>query len=125
MGGKDAEWPPEIIRLAGTLAADGTLEHAYRALLLALPGEADIAREVGANIDPDIILGVREGLARIIAAENAGIFDLYAGLDTQGPFSPDAGSAGRRALRNGRWTIWPCCRAALSSLPGISPGRQT
>ena len=46
------------------------LEPAYRALALTLPGEADIAREIGTNIDPDRIFDAREALIRAIANAN-------------------------------------------------------
>src|SRR5690606_650887 len=39
-----------LAELAGELAADGRLDAAFRALMLNLPGEADIAREIGADI---------------------------------------------------------------------------
>jgi aminopeptidase N len=101
LGGKPPEFSGELIGLAGIIAADETLEHAFRALALALPGEADIAREIGKGIDPDIILASRDALAGEIARANESVFRrLYAALEFKGRFSPDAVSAGRRALRN-------------------------
>ena len=100
-GGNAPEFAREIVDLAAAFAVDAGLEPAYRALALTLPGEADIAREIGANIDPDAIFAAREQLARSIAAANAPVFaELYASLEDGGTFSPDAASAGRRALRN-------------------------
>ena len=101
LGGKQPVFSPDLAKLAGRIAGDKTLEHAFRALALALPGEADIAREIGKNIDPDAIFAGREALARTIAETNSGVFsELYADLLKSGAFSPDAASAGRRALRN-------------------------
>ena len=78
-----------------------TLEPAFRALALTLPGEADIARELGTNIDPDAIFAAREALAKAIAEANAALFEqLFDALGGDNTFSPDAASAGRRALRN-------------------------
>ncbi|MFU0506623.1 aminopeptidase N [Pseudaminobacter sp. NGMCC 1.201702] len=100
-GGKAAEFKGELVELAGAIAGDETLEPAYRALALTLPGEADIARDIGTNIDPDAIFAAREALTIAIATSNRESFSaLYAGLRTEVPFSPDAASAGRRALRN-------------------------
>jgi aminopeptidase N len=100
-GGKQPTFAAKLIDLAGAIAADDALEPAFRALTLALPGEADIAREIGQNIDPDVIFAAREGLAAAIARSNEAMFrTLYGSLDFDGPFSPDAASAGRRALRN-------------------------
>ncbi|MBB6466873.1 aminopeptidase N [Aminobacter carboxidus] len=101
LGGKQPAFGTDLTRLTGRIAVDATLEHAFRALALALPGEADVAREIGKNIDPDAIFAGREALARSIAEANGGVFaQLYDDLLMSGPFSPDAASAGRRALRN-------------------------
>jgi aminopeptidase N len=98
---KKARADDGLMRAAGEIAADETLEPAYRALALTLPAEADIAREIGFDIDPDAILAAREGLARAMAIRNGGIFaGLYEQLTTGEPFRPDAQGAGRRALRN-------------------------
>ena len=102
LGGRQPEFSQELIDLAGVIAADEKLEHAYRALALTLPGEADIAREIGKNIDPDAIFAAREALAKAIAQANeAAVHDaLRQHCAVEGRFSPDAASAGRRALRN-------------------------
>lgn len=101
LGGSKPEFSQELIDLAGVIAADEKLEPAYRALALTLPGEADIAREIGKNIDPDAIFAAREALAKSIAQANSQLFTtLYEALRIEGRFSPDAASAGRRALRN-------------------------
>jgi aminopeptidase N len=100
-GGKTPKFSAGTIALAGAIARDETLEPAYRALALTLPGEADIAREIGSNIDPDAIFAAREGLVAAIAAANGEAFaELYDTLSDDAPFRPDAASAGRRALRN-------------------------
>ena len=49
--------------IKATLAND-SLEPAFRAQVLALPSEADIAREIGSNIDPDRIHAVRDSIIR-------------------------------------------------------------
>ena len=101
LGGQPPKFSRDLVELAGVIAADEKLEYAFRALVLALPGEADIAREIGNGIDTDIILAVRNALAGEIARSSEAAFRrLYAGLDFKGRFSPDAASAGRRALRN-------------------------
>ncbi len=100
-GGKPLDFDARLSELAGSIAADEALEPAYRALALTLPAEADIAREVGKEIDPDAIFAAREALAAFIATANRERFQgLYEGLRDNAAFSPDAASAGRRALRN-------------------------
>jgi aminopeptidase N len=82
-------------------AADGALEPAFRAQALALPSESDIARELGGNNDPDAIHAGRQAILKQIADAGKDVFaGLYAAMTTSGDFSPDAKSAGLRALRN-------------------------
>ncbi|CAN7377453.1 aminopeptidase N [Mesorhizobium caraganae] len=101
LGGAKPAFSARLTGLAGKIAGDETLEPAYRALALSLPGEADIARDIGRTIDPDAIFAARETLALAIARANQDAFaNLYGRLADDGRFSPDAANAGRRALRN-------------------------
>ncbi|WP_274424836.1 aminopeptidase N [Chelativorans sp. YIM 93263] len=100
-GGREPEFDAMLLDYPAEIAADETLEEAYRALALTLPAEADIAREIGENIDPDAVHRAREALRTAIAREAEKSFaDVYHALKDEGAFSPDAASAGRRALRN-------------------------
>ena len=99
-GQDSVEISPDLIAAVGEITDDESLEPAFRALALTLPSESDIAREIGANIDPDAIFVARETLAKAIASANSDRFaDLYDSHDA-GDFQPDATSAGKRALRN-------------------------
>ena len=101
LGGKPPAFPEKLVALAGVIAGDERLEPAFRALALALPSEADIARDIGKNIDPDVVFASREALAAAIARTNEdALRKLYVALESKGRFSPDAAGAGRRALRN-------------------------
>ena len=52
-------------------------------------------------VDPDALHAARNGLRRRIAeALRAPLLSAYRANETKGPYSPDAASAGRRALRN-------------------------
>jgi len=100
-GARTPEFSRQLAQAAARIATSDTLEHAFRALAMTMPGEADIAREIGSNIDPDAIWKAREGLGRAIATHNADAFRaLYEALQSDAPFSPNAREAGRRALRN-------------------------
>jgi aminopeptidase N len=104
--GKSPEFSPKAISLLSDFATDPTLEPAYRALAITLPSEADIARELGDNLDPDAIHEGREAMIGTIAAgcgrELRQVFDEMQGGEA---FSADAASAGRRALRNAALTF--------------------
>ncbi len=91
-------------RLIAALAAildDDALEPAFIALALVPPGEGDIAREIGRDIDPDAILHARRALRASVGRKlGAALGKTYARMTVPGPYSPDATSAGRRSLRN-------------------------
>ena len=82
-------------------ARSGRIDHAFAALAMSLPTEADIAREIGQDVDPDAICVAREVMRGALARAHAGaLAALHAELANSSPFSPDAAAAGRRALRN-------------------------
>ena len=91
----------KLTRALAAILDDTTLEPAFVALALMLPGEGDIAREIGQDIDPDAIFRARAALKAEIG-ERLGptLTAAYDRMTVPGPYSPDAHSAGRRALRN-------------------------
>jgi aminopeptidase N len=94
----------EAVRLAqalGTTASEASLSAAYRAEFLKLPSESDIARELARNVDPDAVRKAYETLRATIGRKSKGtLTEIYDGSAANGPFSPDAESAGKRALRS-------------------------
>ncbi|GJE43658.1 aminopeptidase N [Methylobacterium soli] len=104
--------------LAAFLDAEALADPAFAALVLGLPGEGDVANEIGSDIDPDAIHRARQSLRRHLGrALGERLSRLRADLtEAPGtPFSPDAASAGRRALRN----------AALDLIAAADPVRGT
>jgi aminopeptidase N len=86
--------------LATTLA-DTSLEPAFVALVLTIPTEADIARDIGRDVDPDAIFAARGRLRASIGSRlGPALRETYRRLESEGPYRPDAAGAGRRALRN-------------------------
>ena len=88
----------------GRSLSDQRAEPAFQALLLGLPGEADLAlarSEQGGLADPAALHEAREALRTRIAVHLAEpLRRLHGGLQDAGEFSPGAVQAGRRALRN-------------------------
>ncbi|MGE5146171.1 MAG: aminopeptidase N, partial [Candidatus Eiseniibacteriota bacterium] len=83
------------------LVEDPALEPAFVALALVPPGEGDIAREIGRDIDPQAIHHARIALRAAIGTRlGAALSTLYERLTVSGGYTPDATGAGRRALRN-------------------------
>ncbi len=89
-----------LVEVYGEVLDNSSLDPAFRALALQLPSEADLARDLGKDVDPDAIAAARGALRRAIGKAHASAF--RSALDTKpaGAFSPDAESAGQRALAN-------------------------
>ncbi len=91
-------------KLAKALAlslADDSLEPAYRAQLMTLPGESDIAREIRRDVDPAAIHEAKSSLSKTIGKTiHDDLVEAYERFATKGAYRPDAASAGKRSLRN-------------------------
>jgi aminopeptidase N len=95
-GGDDS-----LIAAMAAILNDSALEPAFVALALTPPGEGDIAREIGSDIDPEAIYRARAALRGDIGDKlGDALTQVYDRMAVAGPYSPDANAAGRRALRN-------------------------
>jgi aminopeptidase N len=100
-GGGLAREDDGLMAALGATLNDAKLEPAYIALTLSPPSEADIARELGGDVDPDAVFAARRKLrAAIGARQGTALAETYQRMLTPGPYRPDAQSAGRRALKN-------------------------
>ncbi len=86
-----------------TVATDDGLDPAFRALAVSLPDESVIAGDIvakGGVPDPLAIHKARQMLNTALAEEMAdGLPALYASMNVEGAYTPDAKAAGKRALR--------------------------
>ncbi|HTQ84171.1 MAG TPA: aminopeptidase N, partial [Pseudolabrys sp.] len=105
-GKNSVDYGPLIEALAAVVA-DASMEPAFVALALTLPGETDIARESSdidtekVGIDPDAIYSTRKALRAAIGGRLAAkMAQTYDRMTVPGAYSPDAQFAGRRSLRN-------------------------
>jgi aminopeptidase N len=90
-----------LVDALGAILDDRALQPAFAAQAITLPSEADIARDIGRDVDPDAIFAARSALrATLGRALGDRLRATYERLADRGPYSPDAASAGRRALRN-------------------------
>ena len=100
---KGAEVSADWLDGVAALVFDDSLDPAFRALCLRLPGEDDMAQTIhAAKRVPDparIHTARREMLGALAVRLGEGLQRLYDSLDDGAPFSPDADQAGRRALR--------------------------
>jgi aminopeptidase N len=87
-------------RAVSVLLADKTLEPAFKAEVLRVPSETDIARTVSV-IDPEAISAARKKFRQIMLTElEDQLFDIYEKHQTPAPYSPAADQAGKRTLKN-------------------------
>ncbi|MFA6264970.1 MAG: aminopeptidase N [Pseudolabrys sp.] len=106
-----------LISALAAILDDKRLERAFIALALTPPGEGDIARELGRDIDPDKIYRARLALREDIGIRLGGeLSAAYERLVSPDAYSPDSASAGRRALRNVALDLM----AAAGSPPAIT-----
>ncbi len=80
---------------------DRKVDDAFKALMLGLPTESEIAAALGSKVDPDKVHAardqVRAGVARHITDD---LTAIWAATTEQGPYRPDPASTARRALRH-------------------------
>jgi aminopeptidase N len=75
-------------------------DHAFVAEVLTLPSETFLAEQIEV-VDPDLLHASRNALRHALASNFKKEFlETYRTLRIAAPYSPDAASAGRRALRN-------------------------
>lgn len=87
--------------LCSFMDRDALDDPAFAALVVTLPSEADIAQEIGQDVNPDAIHRARSEMRRRIGQSCAKhLRRFYESLTDSGPYNPDAASAGRRSLRN-------------------------
>jgi aminopeptidase N len=99
----DTDNADDYIDALGQVLTDDTLDPAFRALCLRLPAEDDMAQtlhDAGMVPNPDAIHSGTDALAKAIARKlQKPLVATYDAMTDTGAFSPDADSAGRRALK--------------------------
>jgi aminopeptidase N len=97
---REIDVPRAFVDAFARVLCDGPKDPAFAAEALVLPSETYLAEQMDV-VDPDAIHAVRTELRRTIAGELRGeLAATYRSQTVAGPYSPDAKSAGRRALRN-------------------------
>ena len=97
---RDVRFPDKLADAFGSVLHDGAKDPAFAAEALALPLEIDMAERL-AVVDPDAVHQVRVAMRRFVAQRlKADLLRTWETCTVAGSYSPDAVSAGRRALRN-------------------------
>ena len=112
-GSFDAGQAAPVLEAMADAALDRRLDPALRALMAAIPSEGEIARLIGQDVDPERVHEARHAALVEFGRIGAARFEA-ARADLASPrFSPDAASAGARALRNA--LLAPLCLARASA----------
>lgn len=98
--GRPFRAPEAFVSAFARVLADAPADPAFAAEALSLPSETYLAEQM-AVVDPDAIHAVRTGFAKTLGEVlRDELLEAYEANAVPGPYSPDAGAAGRRALRN-------------------------
>jgi aminopeptidase N len=93
----------DVAAYAGALERalkDTTVDQAFKALMLGLPGEAEIAAAIGRDVDPDAVAAARDGIRRDLGqALWPTLMDLWKDTAAFAPYRPDPAGTARRSLR--------------------------
>ncbi|MDX1376137.1 MAG: aminopeptidase N [Burkholderiales bacterium] len=91
---------PAYLEACARLLQASAQDPAFAAEALAVPAESFLAEQL-AEVDPDALHAARNRLRRAIAERlKDALLGVYRANAVEGPYRPDAASAGRRALRN-------------------------
>ena len=97
--------PParDVADYAGALTQildDESADDAFKALMLGLPTEADIAAAIGQDVDTDKVLAARDAVQAELGRRLTGALDrIWQRTAEHGLYAPDPASTARRALR--------------------------
>ncbi|MEM6474447.1 MAG: DUF3458 domain-containing protein, partial [Planctomycetota bacterium] len=106
----DFEFDGRLINTLSNTALDGSLHAAFRAAVLNLPSEGDVARELETNIDPDAIYAARSKLiGKVGVALSSKGLALAVKLNESQRTSDPLQAAAERSLAN---SLWPMLMAA-------------
>lgn len=95
-----AQGEEDYAKTLGMLINDTSLSHAFRAHLLALPTEQDVARELSGNVNPQAIRDAREGFVSDFASRiTTNLAKALEETKKPLPFEPDAKGGGYRAFK--------------------------
>jgi len=99
----DLDQPPtgleEYVDSLETVIDDQTLDPAFIAQMLTIPGEISVAGKLAENVDPDAIHQAHHRVRRFIGKKLFGKLNSIYERPTPAEYKPDASSAGLRSLK--------------------------
>ncbi|MEO1205712.1 MAG: aminopeptidase N [Pseudomonadota bacterium] len=105
-GATSTPTPSGLIRVLSTALEDDSLETGFKAELLKLPSQMDIAREIGAQVDPGLIYKAHKQVTATIGRKLAEQLEaVYKAMSSTATFSAEPEQMAKRALRNAALTL--------------------
>ncbi len=99
--GKKSRKGAKLAKVLANALQDDALEPAYKAEFISLPGEGEIAREIGQNVNPQNIHKAKEMLLSGISKDiHEQLEEAYKKHANRGKYTATASSVGKRSLRN-------------------------
>ncbi len=99
--GKAPKFDSKFLATAQSIVSDTNLPPAFRALVLALPGEAELAQSIGRQVDPEAIHKACNALKGELGEQLPEHWEqLWQETEILGGFEANAEQSGKRALRN-------------------------
>jgi aminopeptidase N len=95
--------PPDVSEFAealGKCLQSAKLDDAFKALILVLPSEADVAAAIGKDVDSDLVYAARESVRSTIAKQLfSALQSAYEHTADAASYRPDTRGTARRSLR--------------------------
>ena len=99
-GGKAEPSAEGLLHALANVLANWERDPEFTAQALSLPLDADIAREIGSDVDPDAIFSAGRRLRHLAGVRlKSDLERIYAAVSAPRAYTPDARSAGYRSLR--------------------------
>jgi aminopeptidase N len=112
--------PPDTAGFAAALKNtldDKRLDAAFKALMLSLPTEPDIAAAIGKDVDTDLVLQSRNLVrAELGTALKDSLLEIWRDTEERGAYAPTPENTGRRSLRYAALSL------LAAGLPEVSTG---
>ena len=119
LAGKTIKIDEKFLEISKSILTDETLEPAYRATILSLPSEGDLAQAINKNVNPDAILksitALSKALGKTFEPSRTSVLKT---LKSAPEFNASAEEAGKRSLKGlvMSYAVMARCNSALTEI---------
>lgn len=119
LAGKTIKIDEKFLEISKSILTDETLEPAYRATILSVPSEGDLAQAINKNVNPDAISKSLSALSKALGKTfEPARKSVLKTLKSSPEFSASAEEAGKRSLKGlvMSYAVVARCKSALTEL---------